>query len=75
MNLDRITINPEVRSGKPCIKGACIMVYDILEYLSSNMTEEEVLEDFPSLTRADLKTCIVFAAEREQRLATVTSTA
>ena len=68
---DRITINPEVRSGKPCIKGTRITVYDVLEYLASNMTEKEILEDFPSLTREDLKACIVFAAERERHFATV----
>ena len=68
---DRITINPEVRSGKPCIKGTRITVYDILEYLAGGMTEEEMLEDFPDLTRKDFKARIAFAAERERRLTTV----
>ena len=46
---DHITINPDVRSGKPCIKGTRITAYDILEYLAGGMTESEILEDFPSL--------------------------
>jgi uncharacterized protein (DUF433 family) len=46
-------------------------VYDVLEYLSSEMTEEEILADFPDLTREDLKACIAFAADRERKLMTV----
>ncbi len=66
---DHITITPEVRSGKPCIKGTRITVYDILEYLASDMTEEEILEDFPSLHREDIRAVLEFAAARERRLA------
>jgi uncharacterized protein (DUF433 family) len=43
-----ITINPEVRAGKPCIRGTRITVYDILEYLAGGMSEDDILEDFPS---------------------------
>lgn len=58
-----ITIEPGKRSGKPCIRGMRITVYDILEYLASGMTEEEILEDFSELTSEDIKACLAFAAE------------
>ena len=63
-----ITIESGKRSGKPCIKGMRITVYDILEYLAGGMTEAEVLEDFSELTLQDIKACLSFAAEREKRL-------
>lgn len=66
---DRITINPEVRSGKPCIRGTRITVYDILEYLAGGMTQDQILEDFPSLNREDIRAVLEFAAARERRLA------
>jgi uncharacterized protein (DUF433 family) len=53
--LERITLTPDVRSGKPCIAGTRITVYDILEYLAGGMTEDEILRDFPSLVRDDLR--------------------
>lgn len=58
------------RGGKPCIRGLRITVYEVLDYLASDMTEAEILEDFPDLTREDLKACIAFAADRERRLVT-----
>lgn len=58
-----ITIEPRKRSGKPCIRGMRITVYDILEYLAGGMTEEEILEDFSELTSEDIKACLAFAAE------------
>jgi uncharacterized protein (DUF433 family) len=58
---DYITIEPNKRSGKPCIRGLRITVYEVLEYLASDMTEAEILEDFPDLTREDLKACIAYA--------------
>lgn len=67
--LERITIQPDVRSGKPCISGTRITVYDILEYLAGGMTEAEILEDFPSLEQDDLRAVLAFAALRERRLA------
>ena len=67
--LKRITINPEVRSGKPCIKGTRITVYDTLEYLAGGMSEDEILEDFPSLEHEDIRAVLAFAAVRERRLA------
>ena len=66
---DHITITPGVRSGKPCIAGTRITVYDILEYLAGGMTEGEILADFPSLTREDIRAVLSFAAARERRLA------
>jgi uncharacterized protein (DUF433 family) len=68
---DYITIDADKRGGKPCIRGLRITVYEVLEYLASDMTEAQILEDFPDLTREDLKACIAFAADRERRLVTV----
>jgi uncharacterized protein (DUF433 family) len=66
--LDRITLNPEIRSGKPVIRGTRITVADILEYLAGGMSQEEILSDFPSLEEADIRAVLAFAAERERRL-------
>lgn len=66
--LDRISIDPQIRSGKPCIRGTRITVYDIFDYLGGGMSEAEILDDFPDLTAEDLKACYQFAAERERRL-------
>lgn len=63
-----ITIEPGKRSGKPCIRGMRITVYDILEYLAGGMSEDEILEDFPELTREDIKAVLAFAADRERKL-------
>jgi uncharacterized protein (DUF433 family) len=60
---DYITIEPGKRSGKPCIRGLRITVYDVLEYLASGMTQTEILEDFPDLTAEDLRACLAFATE------------
>ena len=66
--LDRITIEPGKRGGKPCIRGMRITVYDVLEYLASGMSEQEILDDFPDLTQEDIRACLAFAADRERRL-------
>ncbi len=66
-----ITIEAEKRSGKPCIRGMRITVSDVLSYLASGMTEEEILKDFPELTREDIKACLAFAADREGHLMAV----
>lgn len=63
-----ITIEPGKRGGKPCIRGLRITVSDVLEYLASGMSEEDVLRDLPDLTREDIRACLAFAAERERRL-------
>jgi uncharacterized protein (DUF433 family) len=60
-----ITIDPAKRSGKPCIRGLRITVYDVLEYLASGMPEDEILKDFPDLTHEDIRACLRFAADRE----------
>lgn len=64
-----ITIEPGKRGGKPCIRGLRITVYDVLEYLAGGMTEDDILQDFPDLTRDDIRACLAFAADRERRLA------
>jgi uncharacterized protein (DUF433 family) len=63
-----ITIDPERRGGKPCIRGLRITVYDVLEYLASGMSTDEILTDFPDLTGEDIRACLAFAADRERRL-------
>ncbi len=65
---ERISVNPGVRGGKPCIKGTRITVYDVLEYLAGGMSEDEILRDFPDLTREDIRASLAFAATRERRL-------
>lgn len=65
---ERITIEPGKRGGKPCIRGLRITVYDILDYLASGMTEDEILRDFPDLERDDIRASLAFAADRERRL-------
>ncbi len=66
-----ITIEPGKRGGKPCIRGLRITVYDVLEYLASGMSEQEILQDFPDLTSEDIRACLAFAADRERRLFSV----
>lgn len=65
--LDRITIDPSVRFGKPCIRGTRITVGDVLGYLAAGMSEDQILSDFPQLTREDIRACLAYAAERERR--------
>jgi uncharacterized protein (DUF433 family) len=63
--LQHITINPEIRFGKPCIKDSRIAVVDILQWLASGMTVEEILQDFPSLKREHILAALSYAANRE----------
>ena len=58
-----ITVEPDKRSGKPCIRGLRITVQDVLESLASGMTEDEIPADFSELTREDIKACLSFAAD------------
>ena len=67
---DRITIEPGKRSGKPCIRGLRITVTDVLEYLASGMTEDQILKEFPDLEAEDIKAVLAFAADRERKLQT-----
>lgn len=70
---DIITMEPGKRGGKPCIRGMRITVYDVLGYLASGMTVDEVLRDFPYLTREDIQACLGYAADRERSQIAVTS--
>ena len=63
-----ITVEPGRRSSKPCIRDLRITVFDILEYLASGMSEDEILADFSELTREDIKACLAFAADRERKI-------
>ncbi|MGB6742798.1 MAG: DUF433 domain-containing protein [Terracidiphilus sp.] len=63
-----ITIEPGKRSGKPCIRGLRITVYDVLGYMAAGMTQEEILADFPDLTETDIRACLAYAADAERRL-------
>ncbi len=65
---EHISVNPSIRSGKPCIKGTRITVYDILEYLAGGMSEDQIILDFPDLKREDIRASLLFAATRERRL-------
>ena len=69
--VDRITIELGKRGGKPCIRGLRITVYDMLDYLASGMTEQQILHDFPDLEAADIRACLQFAADRERRLVSI----
>src|ERR1700704_429851 len=64
----RITIEPGKRGGRPCIRGMRITVYDVLSYLAAGMTPDEILDDFPYLTPADIQACFAFAAKRERSM-------
>ncbi len=59
-----ITIEPDKRSGKPCIRGTRMTVTDVLEYLAGGMTPEEIVAEFPDLTLEDIRACLAFAADR-----------
>jgi uncharacterized protein (DUF433 family) len=65
------TIEPGKRSGKPCIRGMRITVSDVLEYLASGMSVDQILADFPDLTAEDIRACLAFAADRERKLFTI----
>jgi uncharacterized protein (DUF433 family) len=67
----RITVDAAIRSGKPCIKGTRITVYDVLEYLAGGMTEAQLLSDFPDLAIEDIRASLAFAAARERRVSSV----
>lgn len=65
--LDRISIDPTVRFGKPCVRGTRITVGDILGYLAGGMSEDQLLSEFSQLTCDDIRACLAYAAERERR--------
>jgi len=68
---DRIALDPEIRFGKPTVRGTRITVGDVLSYLAAGMSEAEVLADFPVLTREDIRACLAYAADRERALRSV----
>ena len=70
---ERLTLEPGMRGGKPCIRGMRITVYDVLGYMASGMTEEEILADFPYLEHEDLIACLGYAADRERSTVAVRS--
>ena len=63
---NRITVEPDKRSGQPCIRGLRITVQDVLEYLAAGMTPDEIVADFPDLTRDDIRACLEFAADQQR---------
>ncbi|HMS55813.1 MAG TPA: DUF433 domain-containing protein [Fimbriimonadaceae bacterium] len=63
-----ITVEPDRRSGKPCIREMRVTVSDVLDYLASGMSPDDIINDFPYLTLDDIRACLAFAAERERRL-------
>ncbi|PHS18592.1 MAG: hypothetical protein COA86_07835 [Kangiella sp.] len=70
---DFIEITLGKRSGKPCVKNTRITVYDVLGWLANGMSREEILEDFPELTREQIHACLAYAAQREHHKITVNS--
>jgi uncharacterized protein (DUF433 family) len=65
--LDRISVDSSVRFGKPCVRGTRITVGDVLGYLAAGTSEDQLITEFPQLTREDLRACLAYAAERERR--------
>jgi uncharacterized protein (DUF433 family) len=63
-----ITINPNKRFGKPCIRDTRIAVYDVLSWLASGMKKEEIISDFPELSEEDIQACLAYAADREHKI-------
>lgn len=63
-----ITIDPDRRFGKPCVRDTRITVYDVLSWLAAGMSNAQIIEDFPHLTEVDIRACLAFAAERENTL-------
>jgi len=66
-----ITFEPDKRGGKPCIRGMRITVHDVLSYLAAGMSIDEILVDFPYLTREDIQACLSYAADRERQMLVV----
>lgn len=61
-----ITLDSGKRGGKPCIRGMRITVYDVLSYLASGMTAQQIVDDFPELTLQDVQACLMYAADSEK---------
>ncbi len=63
-----ISIDPNIRFGKPCVNGTRISVYDVLSWLASGMTIEQIIEDFPELSVIQIQACLAYAADREHKI-------
>jgi uncharacterized protein (DUF433 family) len=63
-----ITIDPGKRFGKPCVRNMRITVYDVLGWLASGMSSEEIIKDFPELTKDDISACLAYAADKERKI-------
>ncbi|MBK8522269.1 MAG: DUF433 domain-containing protein [Ferruginibacter sp.] len=63
-----ISVNPNIRFGKPCVNGTRISVYDVLSWLASGMSFEEIISDFPQLNKEQILACLSFAADKERKL-------
>ena len=68
---ERIVLDPEVRFGKPTVRGTRVTVGDVLSYLAAYDSEEEVLREFPYLSREDIRACLAYAADRERALRSI----
>ncbi len=66
---ERIIQDPEIRFGKPTVRGTRMAVEDVLSCLAAGMSEDAILSDYPQLVREDIRACLAFAAERERRRA------
>ncbi|MEZ5448027.1 MAG: DUF433 domain-containing protein [Thiolinea sp.] len=64
-----VTLEPGKRSGKPCIRGLRITVYDVLKMLADNMSIADIIDDYPELTQEDILACLAYASERERSTA------
>ncbi|HLK16353.1 MAG TPA: DUF433 domain-containing protein [Fimbriimonadaceae bacterium] len=65
---DLISQDPNVRSGKPCIRGMRVTVSDVLDHLANGLSHEQVIEEYPYVTEEDIRACLAFAADRERKL-------
>ena len=65
--MERITLEPGKRGGKPCVRHMRITVYDVLGWLGSGMTPDNIIADYPELEKEDIQACLMFAADRERR--------
>ena len=63
-----LSIDPNIRFGKPCVTGTRITVFDVLGWLASGMTVDEILNDYPELTDTQVRACLAYAADKEHRL-------
>lgn len=66
--MDRITLGPGKRGGRPCIRGLRITVYHVLSMLAAGMSQQEILDDFPELNHEDIIAVLAYAADREHHV-------